>query len=80
LTVNLIGKDVIELAGVCPLEDAELLFQYLLERGSPVVDWRNCERAHTAVIQILLSSKCPLTGPPAGTFLKDHVEAVLLRR
>jgi hypothetical protein len=79
LTVNMVDQNDIELVGICPLEEADTLFQYLLERRSAVVDWRKCERAHTAVIQVLLASKRPLKGPPAGTFLKDHVESVLMR-
>jgi hypothetical protein len=79
LTVNLVDKNAIELVGICPLEEAELLFRYLLDSGCATVDWRKCEQAHTAVIQVLLASRCPLKGPPAGTFLKDYVEAVLMR-
>jgi hypothetical protein len=78
LTVNVGDKNVIELVGVCPLEEAERLLQCLLEHGSATVDWRKCEQAHTAVIQVLLASNCSLRGPPVGTFLKDHVEAVLM--
>jgi hypothetical protein len=78
LTVNLIDERTIEVVGICPLEDAEPLFQLLAENGSATVDWRRCDQAHTAVIQVLLASKCRLKGPPAGGFLREHVEAVLL--
>jgi hypothetical protein len=79
LTVNLVDKNAVELVGICPLEEAELLFQHLQENRSATVDWSKCEQAHTAVIQVLLVSKCPLKGPPSGKFLKDHVEAALMR-
>ena len=79
MTVNLVDKGAIELVGICSLEEAELLFQYLLEDRSRTVDWRKCERAHTAVIQLLLASTCPLRGPPAGEFLRNHVEPALMR-
>jgi hypothetical protein len=79
LTVNLTDPRTIQLSGTCPLEDAETLFQRLVENPSATVDWRGCEQAHTAVIQVLMASKCPLRGPPAGNFLKRHVGTALLR-
>jgi hypothetical protein len=79
LTVNLIDGKTIELSGICPLEDAEILLQYLLENTGTTLDWTKCEEAHTAVIQILMASKCALIGPPAGLFLKAYIEPALLR-
>jgi hypothetical protein len=79
LTVKLIDKNSIALAGTCPSEDAEELFQYLLENRLAVVDWSQCEQAHTAVIQVLLASGCELKGTPAGSFLHGHIAAALRR-
>jgi len=77
LTIRMAGSDIIELEGSCSLEDAEVLFQHLLEHEAAVVDWRRCKEAHTAVIQVLLASKRPLHGPPAGAFLEKYIEAAL---
>ncbi len=79
MTVSLIDPATINLSGICPLEDAEILLQGLLKSPSATVDWRRCEQAHTAVIQVLMTSKCPLRGPPAGKFLSDHINTALLR-
>jgi hypothetical protein len=79
LTVKLVDNDSIELAGTCPSEDAEVLFQYLLQGRSANVDWSGCERAHTAVIQVLLASGCHVTGSPAGGFLNAYIQPALRR-
>jgi hypothetical protein len=79
LTVKLVDKDNVELSGGCPPEDAELLFQHLLENRSATVDWSKCEQAHTAVIQVLLASGCQLKGSPRASFLKGHIEVALRR-
>ena len=79
MTVNLVGPKTIELSGNCPLEDAEVLFQSLLENEGAAVDWTKCEQAHTAVVQVLMASGRPLRGPPAGEFLKAHIESAVLR-
>jgi hypothetical protein len=79
LTVNFVDSKTIELSGICPLEDAELLFQHLSQNGAATVDWTRCEKAHTAVVQILMASKCTLKGPPQGDFLRMHMEPALLR-
>ncbi len=79
MTVKLVDEDNVELSGSCPPEDAEVLFQHLLENRSATVDWTKCEQAHTAVIQVLLASGCQLKGPPAASFLKEYIEAALCR-
>jgi hypothetical protein len=79
LTVNVIDAKTIELAGSCPLEDAELLFQHLLENPAATIEWTGCEQALTAVIQVILASNCRLKGPPSGTFLRVHVEPAFQR-
>lgn len=79
MTVNLVDPKTIELSGICPLEDAETLFQSLLENEGAAVDWTKCEQAHTAVVQVLMASRRPLRGPPAGGFLRAHIEPAFLR-
>jgi hypothetical protein len=79
LTVNLIDPKTIELFGICQSADAEVLLHHLLENPAATVDWSRCQQAHTAVIQVLMASKCSLKGPPAGRFLKTYIERSLLR-
>jgi hypothetical protein len=75
VTVRLKDAATIELAGACPIEDAEPLLQLLLANPQAAVDWRTCDQAHSAVVQILLISKAHLRGPPRGAFLADFIAA-----
>ena len=65
------------LEGSCPSEDADALVQHLLANPGAVVDWRACEAAHSAVIQVLMAAKPRLVGPPAGEALRAWVEPSL---
>ncbi len=73
MTVVLAPDGTIRLAGVCLIEDAEPLLRLLLENPAATVDWRPCEQAHAAVVQVLLAVRPALLGPPAGRFLREHV-------
>jgi hypothetical protein len=77
MTVRVADGGVVELVGDCPSEDAEALLQALLGRSGATVDWRQCNRCHTAVVQVLMASRAVLLGPPAGAFLREMVEPVL---
>jgi hypothetical protein len=70
---------VIELSNDCAVEDADTLLQLLLTVPEARIDWRKCESAHAAVIQVLLAARAHPTGPPAGEFLNNQVRAVLDR-
>jgi hypothetical protein len=80
MTVVLHDADTIRLIGACPAEDGETLLQHLLAHPMAQVDWRGCESAHGAVIQVLLISRRPLLGPPAGQFLQRFIGPALARR
>ena len=56
MTVVLHDANTIRLIGACPAEDGETLLQQLLANPMAQVDWRGCESAHAAVIQVLLVS------------------------
>lgn len=79
MSVRLITDDTIALQGTCPIDDAETLLEYLLDRPARRVDWAQCEAAHTAVIQILMISKAVLLNAPKNLFLAAHVFPVLSR-
>lgn len=72
-----IRDGTIELAGDCSSDDAERLLAHLLADPQAAVDWRKCERAHMAVVQVLLAAGRPVTGPPKGPFLARWVEPLL---
>jgi hypothetical protein len=77
MTARAAEDGAIELAGVCPAEDAERLLRLLLERPGSSVDWRSCDGAHAAVVQVLLASGAPVRGPPRGQFLSRFVAPLL---
>ena len=77
MTVQLLASGTIELEGICPSDDAEVLLQHLLATPGALVDWRACESAHTAVIQILMAAKPRLLGPPAARHLQDWVQPLV---
>ena len=79
MTIAINANSTIELTGACPVEDAEVLLQHLLTMPNAKVDWRSCESAHTAVIQVLLVAKVLPLGPPNNAFLRDYVEPQLGR-
>ena len=80
MTVRATASDVVALEGTCPSEDAEALLQHLLARPNATVDWRACEAAHTAVVQVLMAAQPKLLGPPAGLYLQDWVQPFLTQR
>lgn len=79
MTIALTTHGTIELKGSCPVEDAEVLLQHLLEKPGAAVDWQECEWAHTAVIQVLLVARSIPVGTPTSPFLRDHVGPLLRR-
>ena len=79
MTVTISPTRTVELAGVCSVEDAEILLQYLLSVPHACVDWSACEAAHSAVIQVLLLAKVRPQGSPTSQFLRDHVGPQLVR-
>jgi hypothetical protein len=77
MTVRMDKDQIIVLEGRCPVEDAETLVQLLSLAPSTTVDWRDCDYAHTAVIQVLLAAGPEMRGPPAAKTLQDWIEPVL---
>ena len=79
MTIVLHDANTIRLIGTCPSDEGEVLLQYLLANPQAEVDWRGCESAHAAVIQVILVSRRPLRGPPAGRFLERLIDPALRR-
>lgn len=79
MTVAWHDDDTIRLIGACPAEDGETLLQHLLANPTAEVDWRGCESAHAAVIQVLLVSGRAVRGPAAGPFLERFIGPALTR-
>jgi hypothetical protein len=76
MTVRLVDGGIV-LEGTCPVEDAEPLQSLLLQYPEAAVDWRACDAAHTAVLQILLVARRRIKGPARAAFLQDFILPVL---
>lgn len=77
MTAILAQPGVIALSGRCPADDAEVLLRLLLDDAEAIVDWRGCEFAHTAVVQVLIAARRALRGPPKESLLAAMVEPAL---
>ena len=77
MTVTVAGDGTILLQDHCPVEDAEDLVRLLLSDPAADIDWRACDQAHTAVVQVLLASRRRVRGPPRAIFLRNWVEPLL---
>lgn len=77
MTVDVTADGAVWLRGDCPIEDAEVLLGRLAADPEAVVDWTGCQRAHTAVVQVLMAARPAMTGLPAGAFLRCHVAPLL---
>jgi len=77
MTIRITPAGNLELTGACSSEEGEVLLQHLLTTPNIMVDWRGCESAHTAVIQVLMAARPTLLGPPASVLLQKWVQPVL---
>jgi hypothetical protein len=77
MSVTLTADGVIQLVGRCPSDDAGPLLEHLLAHPGAAVDWRGCEWAHTAVVQVLLAGRRKVIGPSKDRFLARWVEPML---
>lgn len=73
MTVIASSDGMIQLVGLCAIEDAEALLLSLAQDPGAGVDWSACEHAHTAVIQVLLAVRPRMVGLPRNAFLCDHI-------
>ena len=77
MTIHIAPTGTIELTGTCSSEEGEILLQHLSASPNIMVDWRGCEAAHTAVIQVLLATRPRMLGPPASVLLEKWVQPAL---
>jgi hypothetical protein len=80
MSVRRTDDGMIALEGVCPAQDAETLLQFLSRDRTATVDWRGCDQAHAAVVQVLIAADATLRGPPRGLFLRQFVEPAIKAR
>ena len=62
MTVRRDELGTIVLEGHCPVDDTEPLFQMLQATPAGPVDWTQCSRLHTCLVQLLLTARPHFTG------------------
>lgn len=70
------GNDgTILLEGVCPVEDAEPLWQLLQATPGAPLDWTRSSHLHTAVLQVVLVARPTLVGRCGDLWVAEWVNA-----
>ena len=76
----IVRKTSVSLQGVCTVEDAEPLLQWLLAHPGGKVQMKECVNLHSAVLQTLLVGQAQCLGRPEDAGLHAWLEATLHRR
>ncbi len=58
-------KTVAVLEGVCAVEEAEVLLEWLLAHPRGKVNLKSLQHLHSAVLQVLMALRPPISAPPA---------------
>jgi len=58
-------KTVATLQGVCTVDEAEQLLEWLAQHPKGKVNLKQCEHLHSAVLQVLMALKPPLSAVPS---------------
>lgn len=69
MTIRLLDDVTIALKGIYATADVECLPRRLLDYQNTTMDWRKCDKARDAIVQLLIMSGAKLTGPPRNIFL-----------
>jgi hypothetical protein len=77
MTIRVADDGAIMLEGNCLPEDADAVARMLLLDPAASVDWRACDHAHTAIVQVLLTARPAMLGPPRSLFLRNWVAPLL---
>lgn len=57
-------KNIACFKGVCAVEEAESLLQWLQDQPRGKIKLKECTHVHTAVLQVLLAARVMVTLPP----------------
>jgi hypothetical protein len=72
-----VAGDTIRIVGNAPVEDAEPILAALHENPLRGIDLAQAGHLHSAVVQILLAARAPITGTPAYPFFVTYVLPLL---
>jgi len=71
-------KTVAIFDGVCAVEDAETLWNWLLEHPKGKVNLKNCTHIHSAIFQVLMKAQPIPSSLPEDEVLSAWVSPVLM--
>jgi hypothetical protein len=71
LTIRRSDDGIVVLDGVCAVEDAESLLQMLQATPDALVDWTQCRKLHTAVLQVIIASGRSPIGPCGDAWVQQ---------
>ncbi len=70
-------RDIARLEGVCAVEDAESLLEWLHEHPDGKLNFKDCEHLHSAVLQVIMAMQpCVAACPRAGTPIAAVMDAL----
>jgi hypothetical protein len=71
------GEDLILIDGVCGVEEAMPLLEFLQTHGAVRIDMRECTHIHSAPLQVLMAAAERVTDLPEEKFLRRWLAPVL---
>ncbi len=72
-----VRKTGVNLTGVCTVEDAEPLLQWMIAHPGGNVQMKDCVNVHSAVLQTLIAGQAKCVGRPADPSLCAWLDAAL---
>jgi hypothetical protein len=68
------GEHCAWLKGICSVEEAEQIYEWLMRNSKGVVDLGEAEHLHAAVFQVLLALRAKVRGQPQDPFLACYIK------
>ena len=72
-----LNDDRAVLNGVCCVEEAEGLLSWVMQHPGAPVDASSCEHLHSAVLQVLMARRPPLSAAPASGPLQQVLQPLM---
>lgn len=65
----LLKKTVAVMDGICNIEEAENLLEWLLEHPNGKINLKNCEHMHTSILQVIMASGASISAAPENDII-----------
>ena len=71
------GEDMVQIDGVCGVDEAMPLLEFLQTHGEARIDMRSCTHLHSAALQVLMVVAIRVAIPPEEEFLARWLRPML---